>query len=479
METSIRLSLTIFLSIFAALVSAQEQQGFGLLFNQEDFSKIPRMPEQISGTKSLNTIPLSKDLLPYAPTQTRQGKTLSCVSWATAYYAYSIQYAMQHHMTDRSEIDKIALSAMYPYKKLRPNCEAGLDIFKVADFMKKEGNVPYEKYPVNACNQQLPTGITPIFPIKDYQAVFDNAKDTGNKKVQAVLQAIGYNDFPVVVGMQVGDKFVHLEESDPFYDPKKETAATYGHAMTVIGYDMRKKAFRILNSWGDEWGQQGCFWIKFDDFAAITQAGIILILPEEAPSATLQPVAVSKVGGAFGFQYLDDKTSDFVRTSPVHSGGGMYQLAKKDWPVGQAFQLLTNNSRSGLSMCVFSINGEGKLTQHWPRKEFGLETSDKLPIKNYDMVIPGPDAALMIEEPGTDYLCVLYSDNTLAGELPLILDRIEKGTGDVQSRIRQGLGSRMMEPKNVRYESREMRFNASGDTGDTVPLILKIESTTK
>jgi hypothetical protein len=469
--------LTILMTLICFVAVAQEQQGFGLIFDEQNFSRIPRMPEQTSGTKSLENISLRKDLLQYAPTPATQGAIQSCVSWATAYYAYTIQYAIQHKITEQSEIDEIALSAMYPYKKLRPGCEGGMDIFEIADFMKKQGNIPYKNFPVNACSGKVPASVSPIFPIKDYQAVFDYKKDPGSKGVQAILQAIAFNDLPVIVGMEVGDVFKKLNASEYHYDPKKEGTKKYGHAMTVVGYDLPKKAFRILNSWGKNWGQQGCFWIGFDDFSRVAKAGIILILPEELPQGQAETAGIAKVGGVFGFQYLDEKTSDFVRTSPAYTGNGVYQLDKKDWKVGQAFQLLTNNARNGLSMCVFSINSKGKSTLHWPReKDFGLGTGDKLPVRGFDMVIPSPESALLIEEAGSDYLCVFYSDHTLMPELQNILKRIENGNGEIPKRIRESLGSRLMNPKSIHYETKEMRFSATGNEGDTVPLILKIES---
>ncbi|UON86312.1 C1 family peptidase [Dyadobacter chenwenxiniae] len=468
---------TLLATLVCSVVIAQEQQGFGLIFDEKNFSLIPRMPEQTSATKSLGNIALRKDLLQYAPSPAAQGAIQSCVSWATAYYAYTIQYAVQHKITDRSEIDKIALSAMYPYKKLRPGCEGGMDIFEIADYMKKQGNIPFKEFSINACSGKLPSSVSPIFPIIDYQAVFDYKKDPGNKGVQAILQAIAFNDLPVIVGMEVGDVFAKLNESKNHYDPKKEGTKKYGHAMTVVGYDLPKKAFKILNSWGEKWGQQGCFWIGFEDFSRIAKAGIILILPEEVTEAKAETGGMTKVGGVFGFQYLDEKTSDFVRASPAYLSNGVYELNKKDWKVGQAFQLLTNNARNGMSMCVFSINSKGKSTVHWPRdKDFGLGTGDKLPVRGFDMVIPSPESALLIEEVGSDYLCVFYSNQTLMPHLQGILERIENGKGDIPSRIRESLGSKLMNPTSIRYEAKEMRFSAAGNEGDTVPLILKIES---
>ncbi|MEZ4955452.1 MAG: C1 family peptidase [Saprospiraceae bacterium] len=36
-----------------------------------------------------------------------------------------------------------------------------------------------------------------------------------------------------------------------------------GHAMTIVGYDDGKNAFRIVNSWGTNWGDNGFAWVDY------------------------------------------------------------------------------------------------------------------------------------------------------------------------------------------------------------------------
>ncbi|MBN1964342.1 MAG: PQQ-binding-like beta-propeller repeat protein, partial [Anaerolineae bacterium] len=41
---------------------------------------------------------------------------------------------------------------------------------------------------------------------------------------------------------------------------------TGGHAMAVVGYDDAKQAFKVRNSWGSDWGEDGYCWIGYDTF---------------------------------------------------------------------------------------------------------------------------------------------------------------------------------------------------------------------
>jgi C1A family cysteine protease len=36
--------------------------------------------------------------------------------------------------------------------------------------------------------------------------------------------------------------------------------------MVLVGYDDDRKAFRVQNSWGTGWGDQGRVWLAYDTF---------------------------------------------------------------------------------------------------------------------------------------------------------------------------------------------------------------------
>ena len=49
-----------------------------------------------------------------------------------------------------------------------------------------------------------------------------------------------------------------------------------GHAMTVVGYDDARRAFRIQNSWGKEWGEGGYGWFGYDFWTRNALAGFVI-----------------------------------------------------------------------------------------------------------------------------------------------------------------------------------------------------------
>ncbi|MBK6636022.1 MAG: hypothetical protein IPG38_18605 [Chitinophagaceae bacterium] len=76
-------------------------------------------------------------------------------------------------------------------------------------------------------------------------------------------------DAPVVIGMMVGGSFMQSMMGKEMWAPTNEDSSQMGfggHAMCVIGYDDRKQAFQIMNSWGPEWGVNGVGWVRYADF---------------------------------------------------------------------------------------------------------------------------------------------------------------------------------------------------------------------
>lgn len=51
-----------------------------------------------------------------------------------------------------------------------------------------------------------------------------------------------------------------------------------GHALVVVGYDDRKEAFRSMNSWGKNWGDDGYIWVKYKDFGDFCKYAYVLYL---------------------------------------------------------------------------------------------------------------------------------------------------------------------------------------------------------
>lgn len=81
---------------------------------------------------------------------------------------------------------------------------------------------------------------------------------------------------PVVIGMMVGGSFMQDMMGRRLYSPDRSDysgSSLGGHAMCVIGYDdyFEGGAFQVMNSWGQGWGEDGLFWMRYNDFDYFTR----------------------------------------------------------------------------------------------------------------------------------------------------------------------------------------------------------------
>lgn len=61
--------------------------------------------------------------------------------------------------------------------------------------------------------------------------------------------------------------FTPVRKSNGMYLENPESPIAGGHAILVCGYSEKRKAFRLLNSWGATWGAGGRAWMRFDVLA--------------------------------------------------------------------------------------------------------------------------------------------------------------------------------------------------------------------
>jgi C1A family cysteine protease len=79
--------------------------------------------------------------------------------------------------------------------------------------------------------------------------------------------------FPFTMAIQVYDSFESAEVARtgrvPVPDPKREKCQG-GHAVLCVGFDDKAQHFIVRNSWGDDWGDRGDFYLPYAFFPFIS-----------------------------------------------------------------------------------------------------------------------------------------------------------------------------------------------------------------
>ncbi|MBK8562642.1 MAG: C1 family peptidase [Saprospiraceae bacterium] len=230
-------------------------------------------------------LPQKIDLKPYCPAVKNQGQLSSCVGWAVGYGALTIQRAIQRNCTDTRVITHNASSAMFLFNQIEKDGQGrGSKLTDAVAFLEAQGDCLARHFDSDVNDaQRLPDSAlvcaAQSFAIAGFTELF-SPKDADSVKVMSVKAALAQHR-PVTIGLAVRRNFMLLRNALYWHPDLGDTTPAGGHAIVVIGYDEKRQAFQLMNSWGKDWGRGGFIWVKYEAFGKFAKYGCVLHLTEE------------------------------------------------------------------------------------------------------------------------------------------------------------------------------------------------------
>ena len=201
-------------------------------------------------------IPPQTDLSPRFPVIRSQGDQGSCVAWATGYYMRTYYENIQGKNND------VPFSPAYIYNQIKlGNCDQGSRISDALKLMSSKGIVPLKSFPYSDASCSSTPSVAnekaaQSYKIKDWSRV----NHTDIEDLRGTLS----RGHPVIFGMRVGEAFDTFEGGKVFDTVTPKDG--FGHAMVLVGYDDTRSAFKLANSWGKAWGDQGYAWLSYEAY---------------------------------------------------------------------------------------------------------------------------------------------------------------------------------------------------------------------
>ena len=406
-----------------------DDKGLGYLEPEEDTSTIEDdihiNTDNGDGTVTSN-LPSKVDLSAYLPPVGDQGNYGTCVAWATA---YNCRTWLDAHKNGR-KTSQLTNSEIY----------SPSDIWKgIASGSKNKGCQGTSFQP--AFNAMISRGVAswataPYFSSTsecDCSVTQSETTDANKHKIKSYreIQISDVNTVkrylaeghPVVLGACLGDNYMNASGSSVIYS--KGTTNSTGmhayHAMMCVGYDNSRGgsngAFRIINSWGDGWGDNGFIWLDADymcssDFA---YTGLVAYLDDDdttaygddASTVDLQP---TKVTDEDYYEAGDDDSNDprwRTLTYDVYNAGEGTVKASSTW--GNAYVLYNAYNANEMTVVLVDLYtdqlgiGKNKVNFNWDATEaystLGLEAQG-YSLSNVD--IPGNSSVATVVTKATD-----------------------------------------------------------------------------
>jgi len=466
------------LFMFVAL-NISAQQGKGLEFNDEAYSKIQKKAELT--LKSYASAPASASVKQYCPDPQSQGNYGTCVGWATAWAARTILYAKANNMTNRNSITQNAFSPAFVYyfakgNKYDADCSDGAQFPPALELAIKYGIPKYTEFP-EMCASEIPDEVIEKagnFKIKDYNRLFDPQSDN-SEKIKTTKMTLS-SGLPVLIGLNCPESVSSVSGSSSVWVPSESPDVNHGgHALCVVGYDDNKYggAFEIMNSWGSDWGNGGFFWIRYNDYANFTKYGFEMY-PKEEPVVNKTDLSGKIVFKIHNGEQLDSDCNSFhvkgqSTVADEYKSIADYSI-EEPLKSGTKYRLLVSNKEPAY-VYVISSDLNNNTSTLFPHNK---NISPYLNSASSEIAIPGENYSIQLDNnTGYDYTCVLYSKEEL--DIDSILNKVKSAQGSFAEKLYKAVGDKLIAKENIKLLENEIGFEAKSDGKSVVVLIIAIK----
>ncbi len=244
------------------VVVLNDQTGY--LPENEDWDRIPEVVPPYNDEDTTN-LPSQVSLEPFFPPIGDQGKKGTCVAWAVGYNLKTALNALENHWTaNQLQIPQNQTSPKDLWYGIDdnvkgPNCSGS--VFEAA-FVALQTRGAASMAMSDATNFQNCNG-TFIGDSSNRIETFGRLASVSVGSVKAYLN----DSVPLVCGARVGMRFLSCNSSDVIKNDVSGYSGPHAfHAMALVGYNDSLHAFRVRNSWGTAWGDQGSAWVDYDFF---------------------------------------------------------------------------------------------------------------------------------------------------------------------------------------------------------------------
>lgn len=420
--------------------------------------KLAKIFEPLAKDAEKNRLPTAMSLREYAPRRISQGTQGSCVAFSSAYAARTILECV----ATGKDPNNLIFSPAYLYNQIRlGGCDEGSYIQDAMKKLTEEGAALWQEFPYDPDNcDKLPSQQqkqrAAEFKINGY-----NRLTRGNSfdiDLEAIKQNIA-KKAPVVVALPVGGTFDDLFGSK-FWNPKqsdyqelekyksRQRSALGGHAMCLIGYDdnLEGGCVEIMNSWGNEFGETGIFWMPYQAFYdfCIEAWGLFPLPSKIKPAEHLFKVSCGLVQNK-GKEYIpiEQKNLGVFVTTEEYSAKTKFKIELNNSTPCYAYVI--GQETNGSSYVLFPYT-----EQHSPY--CGIAGTRLFPA----------DYSLVLDNIGKkDYMAIILSIEEL--DIQVINEKISTAPGkDYAAKIHSVLKSSLVPPSEW-----------SVQTGETVDVSVK------
>lgn len=200
------------------------------------------------------TLPASYLLTTSIPTNQLAGE---CV-------AFAISNAMSTEVFYKTGVlNNFSVPFIYNLTKFG-DCNSGTSFQPCLDRIRDTGICLNATMPYTGDCYQLPNSLQYLEAAKYKLIGYDKFMDTSIFKIKTLIS----QNHPVIFNSVIDNSFINAGAG--FIWKVYSGSGAIPHAMVIVGYDNAKNAFKVMNSFGTNWGDGGFSWIDYNFFPVYT-----------------------------------------------------------------------------------------------------------------------------------------------------------------------------------------------------------------
>ncbi|MBM4236960.1 MAG: C1 family peptidase, partial [Euryarchaeota archaeon] len=249
----------------------------------EDMIGAARVVDSVDlGDELSSSYDLSTD--PCFPIVGNQGGQGSCAAWAMTYYGYGFLEAKDNGWTDASSGNQSHLmSPAWTYNKVNGGTDSGSWMGSNGYVIVEWGvatlaKMPYRDYDAVSWGDQGAFRNAPLHRANEVYFLSYNGEATVND-----VKTLVASGRPVTFALDAGEFSIGFADGNWVISAAEYDSAGLNHAQTIVGYDDSVNddgdtgAFKVVNSWGSSFADDGYYWMTYDAFKEIGQNGLLFL----------------------------------------------------------------------------------------------------------------------------------------------------------------------------------------------------------
>lgn len=414
-----------------------------------DEEKLDEIPQDLDINDNTGSLPSRVDLSSKFPPIGDQGEYGTCVTWAVGYNLKTALNGIDQQLTasqlamPANQTSPKDLFWAIPSSDKGRNCN-GTQFEPAMDQLILRGGASMATAPYNNlgnCSQSPPAEWNQEASgnkLVNYRKIADK-NNPASMKVEN-FKAYLAEGRPIVFGARLGDRFMRWNSSAPIdYDTYQNPGMQHAyHAIVLAGYDDSKQAFKVINTWGNSWGNSGTIWVDYDFFvSSFCFAAFVAQNKTDVSFNGGQVGSGSILNGldVLAWDLVDEDNPDSSNpldrqiTYNVYNSGTETVRASSRWSILYMYYNAYDANDYDIIIHDYYTNEFSNIpgdNQYWP-DGYGIAGS----WWNYIDVPSGKSvAAALYDDPDADFLFTYTMPSTLTGKYYLVL--VADGFNDLE-----------------------------------------------